>query len=207
MRNRAAATYSQIQKKRKKWPATRGVGDNLIHRTALLERPREKKRANNIFNYTDQHRGWIPQLPAQQTLPETLRAAPGALRVEAGYYYLSPVDPMRSAPGSRIGPPLERLNRSVAETPSPNPCRPAASPPLPPPSEDSLVPEIFNNSRANERGGGGGGGGGCLMTQTVTNPLVQMACERRAGTTRVRSCPGFRLRRPWLLTNLDGFWF
>lgn len=43
------------------------------------------------------------------------------------------------------------------------------------------------------------------MAQTVTNPLVQMAWERRAGTTRARSCPAFRLGCPLLLTNRDGF--
>lgn len=43
------------------------------------------------------------------------------------------------------------------------------------------------------------------MTQTVTNPLVQMACERRTGTTRIRPCPAFRLRRPRLLTNSRRF--
>lgn len=173
----------------------------MIHRTALPERPR-KKRANNIFNSTDQHRGWIPQLPAQHTLPETLRAAPGGLYAEAGDYYLCLLDPMWSAPGSRVGPPLDRLNQSVPKrlrrTPA-DPPRLLRYHPLPRTLlslKYSIIPELMS---VREKG--------CLMTQTVTNPLVQMACERRAGTTRIRSCPAFRLGRPWLLTNLDGFWF
>lgn len=138
--------------KKEKWPTTRGVGDNLIHRTALLERPR-KKRANNIFNSSGRHRGVDSPAPCAADSP---RSPPRCSRwsLRGGGLLLSiPGRPDVKCSRSSYRPSAGPTQPVRAETPLPNPCRPAASPRLPPPSEDSLVPEIFNNSRANERGG------------------------------------------------------
>lgn len=197
-RKRAALSYSQIQKSRQ-LPEGRVTE---LHTQDCAAGTAPKKEGKQYLTPLTSTTGRTPS-----SLRSEVSAKPSALLPVVYILRQASVTYPRSSK-SEVLPALVSALRWTDRTTS---CWKAFTEPLPthhlssltPPFEDSLVSQILIiipelMSRRDKR---------CLRTQTVTNPLVQMAWERRTATTRIRPCPAFRLCRSRLLTNLDGFRF